>query len=108
MEKSNVFNFEKFKMELSKNLNIIDIKYSNAKFGTISITFKDGLIMSIDTRGDMYHKLYTFLDKDYPRYYYFGKMPHDTFTDLYQEINRMCVPETRTKLCKYGYFKCLF
>ena len=99
------FDFDMFCKKLSKNPNISTIKTKKLNNKIIEIIFSDGFMMYVNTVSDEYHNFYTFLNKDFPEYYYYGCMPHDNLVDLYAEINRMCRIQTRKKQCKSSYFK---
>lgn len=98
------FNISMFINKLSKNQYILSIKEKTTN--TIEITYMDGQVVFLDTIGDDLHKFYTFIPKNDNSMYYIGKMPHDTYDDLYKEINRMNTPNSRKTPCKYPYFKC--
>lgn len=100
----NQFNLIKFIINLSKNPFITSIKEKITHI--VEITYTDGQIVFIDTIGDDFHKFYTFIPENDDTMYYMGKMPHDTYEDLYREINRMNTLSSRKNPCKYPYFKC--
>ena len=98
-----MFNYELFESNLRKNNNILNIM-CDAK-DIVTVSFVDGFKLVIDTCGDDMHKFYTYITHDDETKYYFGKMPHDTFDELYWEINRMSDVSRRVKPCQKPYFK---
>lgn len=98
------FNLVQFANKLYKNPCISLVKAINKR--VVEITYTDSQTLFIDTVGDNFHKFYTFVPKNDDSIYYMGKMPHNTYDDLYVEINRMNTQTTRKQPCKYPYFKC--
>lgn len=97
-----MFNYQVFTKNIQKIKNILTTVIDN---NVISVIFKDGIIIHIDITGDRFHQLYSYMDKTYPKYYYIGKMPHDSYKDLYDEIYRMSTYKRRRCMCKTTYFK---
>lgn len=102
------FNFQLFCSKLAHNTNIESINLFPTNKDLVVVTFKDAIVLYICVGSDVLHKFYTFMNSDYPEYFYYGKMPHDNYTDLYNEINRMSSAQTRRISCKTPYFKCVF
>lgn len=98
-----MFNFNRFVENLSKNKFVASVKYISEN--VIQIIYVDGQYLLIDIKGDELHKFYTYLPQNNITVYYFGKMPHDSYVDLYNELNRMNNLSSRIKPCKNPYFK---
>ncbi len=100
---TSVLNFDKLKDNLSKSADIKNVEIN--KNGNIEIIFNDDLkILAREIIGGD-HMFYTWMEPKRPEYFYVGLMPHNSFIDLYQEINRMSKPEKRKTMCKTNYFK---
>ena len=98
----NDFNFDKFRQKIALNRNIISVILEK---DIVKIIFKDNLQLNICIAHDEYHKFYTFMNYIYKPFYYYDKMPHDSYSDLYHEIKRISNPNTRTQKCKSNYIK---
>lgn len=99
----NQFNFTQFCDKYSNDPLIKSIKQIHSNI--IKITFVDNQILYIDTFGDEYHKFFTSTPERNDAIYYMGQMPHSSYEDLYEEIDRMKNPASRRYPCKYPYFK---
>ncbi|ARF09673.1 hypothetical protein Indivirus_2_52 [Indivirus ILV1] len=95
-----------FKRRLKKIKGIYKIEKVQTQF---KIIFNDGVELMVRNKDDgEYHLYYTYMNIPCSKYYYFdhiGIMPHNTITDLYEEIERMADNITRKMSCKYPYFK---
>ena len=100
------FNINLFIKKLQKDKNIKNI--TQTPNGIICITFQDDFKLHIHIHSDGYHPFSTFIDEfKCPEYFYIGEMYQDNYSDLYGEINRMSIKNTRSKLPKYPEFKML-
>jgi len=71
---------------------------------TITIIYHDGFKLFIrECIRNPIQKFQTFIENDNDNYFYDGFMPHFSFQDLYDEIERMGDIQTRTNPCKYPY-----
>lgn len=104
------FSFDIFSQKLSKNKFIK--KFTLQPDNIIEIEYQDGLKLFIDVceEIDAYHKFYTYLTdhKSDRKLCYIYKMPHDSFKELYFEINRMNNDTTRKVESMYNYEKGFF
>lgn len=99
------FNHDLFtkKIKLNHNISNVDkIDVNNYKI-TCADHFEFFVIINSE---DSYHKFTTTLPLEhFNKYFYHDCMYHDTYDDLYFEINRMSNKTTRDKLPKYPLFK---
>ena len=94
--------FDQFKLNISKIRGIKSVKQDNNK---IVIIYQDNFTLNIDINGDLCHNFYTYTDYDMPKFWYVGKMPHNSYNELYCEIYRMSCKNNRIKKCKNNYYK---
>ena len=97
------FNHSLFVANIEKNLNVKEIKLISTNI--YQIEFIDGLLLLVTIGSeDDYHKFYTSISEI--KYFYVDRMPHNTYTDLYFEINRIGDKNRRSVvLPKYASFK---
>lgn len=101
---SQQFDYYQFNTYINNNPFIKSVQHIN---NDIVITFRDDFVLFVKIRFSL-HNFYTAIPVLNFSYYYVGDMPHSTYEELFQEINRMSNPSTRTNMCYNSYFKSYF
>lgn len=98
------FNKDVFIENLKFNKNIKKIIECN---NIVLKIYIDDIVINIIISQDNIHKFYTTMENPENKYYYFlyKQMPHDSYSSLYKEINRMSDPAKRLTPCEFPYFK---
>lgn len=104
---NNKINRYTFVNKLYKNKNIHKIEMVNNH--VYLITAKDGLELYVIDSNDHIHNFYTIMKYPCEKYYYYDyiNMPHESYIELYQEIERITNPKKREQICRSSYFKAI-